>query len=120
MEPQIVFGRWVKIEGDFTEYVDADLIGDIEPYQGLSIPVPESLADYCENRTVTEIKVIEGYGARFHHHEEPFMPFMEPQIVFGRWVEVDGNIGTEFIDADLIGNIEPYQGLSIPVPESIT
>ena len=65
MEPQIVFGRWVKIEGDFTEYVDADLIGEIEPYQGPSILVPEPIADYCENRTTTEIKVIEGYGARF-------------------------------------------------------
>lgn len=65
MEPQIVFG-WVQVEGNIgTEFIDADLVGDVEPYQGPSIPVPEPLATYCENTTATEIKVIEGYGARF-------------------------------------------------------
>lgn len=66
MEPQIVFGRWVEVEGNIgTEFVDADLVGEIEPYQGPAIPIPEALDMYCENCTVTEIKVIEGYGARF-------------------------------------------------------
>ena len=66
MEPEIVFGQWVEIEGEIgTEFIDADLIGDIEPYQGPSIPVPEAIADYCENRTVTEVKIVDGFGARF-------------------------------------------------------
>jgi hypothetical protein len=66
MQPQIVFGRWIEVDGNVgTEVIDADLVGDIEPYQGPAIPIPKLLADYCENRTATEIKVIEGYGARF-------------------------------------------------------
>ncbi len=66
MEPQIVFGRWVQVEGNIgTEFIEADVVGEIEPYQGPAIPTPDSLADYCENTKVTEIKVIEGWGARF-------------------------------------------------------
>lgn len=66
MQPQIVFGRWVQVEGNVgTEFIEADLVGDVEPYHGPAISIPETLADYCENRTVTEIKVIEGWGARF-------------------------------------------------------
>ena len=65
MQPQIVFGRWVQVEGNVgTEIIDADLVGEIEPYQGPAIPTPDSLADYCENTQVSEIKVVEGYGAR--------------------------------------------------------
>jgi len=66
LEPEIIFGKWVEVDGSCgTEWIEADLVGVVEPYQGPAIPVPEALADYCENRTVTEIKVIEGYGARF-------------------------------------------------------
>jgi hypothetical protein len=66
MEPEIVFGRWIEVDGNVgTEFIDADLVGDIEPYQGPAIAIPEPLATYCENRTATEIKVVQGYGARF-------------------------------------------------------
>ena len=65
MEPEIVLGKWLEVEGNVgTEFIDADLVGEIEPYQGPAIPIPADLSDYCENRTVTEIKVIEGWGAR--------------------------------------------------------
>ena len=66
MEPQIAFGKWVQIEGSVgTEVIDAELVGEIEPYHGEAIPIPESLEPFCENGKVTEIRVIEGYGARF-------------------------------------------------------
>jgi hypothetical protein len=66
LEPEIVFGKWIEVDGNQgTEFIDADLVGEIESYQGPAIPVPAELSDYCENRTVTEIKVIEGWGARF-------------------------------------------------------
>jgi hypothetical protein len=65
LEPQLVKGEWVEVDGPAgTEWIDADLVGTAEPYQGPAIPIPESLADYCENRTVTEVKLIEGWGAR--------------------------------------------------------
>jgi hypothetical protein len=38
------------------------------------------------------------------------MSFMQPEIVFGSWIEVDGPCGTEFIDADLVGQVEEYHG----------
>lgn len=65
MEPQIIFGRWVQVEGNIgTEFIDADLVGDVEPYQGPAISIQEPLATYCENTKATEIKVVAGYGAR--------------------------------------------------------
>jgi hypothetical protein len=33
------------------------------------------------------------------------MAFMEPQIEFGKWYEIDGPAGTEFIPADLVGSV---------------
>lgn len=85
MEPQIVFGRWVQVEGNIgVDVVDADLVGEIEPYQGPAIPVPEALEPYCENGKVTEIKLIEGYGARL---SAPGYLDCTPWTVFGSEAE---------------------------------
>jgi hypothetical protein len=66
MEPQIMFGRWIEVEGNVgIEFIEADLVEEIEPYHGPAIPIPDALEMYCENRRITEIKVIEGCGARF-------------------------------------------------------
>lgn len=48
------------------------------------------------------------------------MAFMEPQLQQGDWIEVDGPAGTEFIPADLVGQIEEYHGDLAPVPESLS
>jgi hypothetical protein len=65
MERQIVFGKWVEVDGpDGTEWVGADLVGEVEPYHGHPVPIPEQLAGYCESAEVTEIKTVEGWGAR--------------------------------------------------------
>jgi hypothetical protein len=65
MQPELVFGSWVQVEGPCgTEWVDADLVGEVEDYTGPAIPIPEPLAAYCENKTATEIKTVDGWGAR--------------------------------------------------------
>ena len=48
------------------------------------------------------------------------MAFMEPQLEFGNWIEVDGPAGTEFIPADLVGEIEEYHGELAALPETIS
>lgn len=66
MEPEIVHGRWIEVDGTCgTEWIPADLVGDVEEYHGPAVAVPDSLADYCENRSVILVKIIDGYGARF-------------------------------------------------------
>ena len=39
-------------------------MGEVEDYTGPAITVPEPLATYCENTTTTEIKTVDGWGAR--------------------------------------------------------
>jgi hypothetical protein len=34
------------------------------------------------------------------------MSFMEPQVEFGSWYEIDGPMGTEVVPADIVGDIE--------------
>ena len=34
------------------------------------------------------------------------MAFMEPQIEFGEWYEIDGPNGTEVIPADIVGDVD--------------
>jgi hypothetical protein len=67
MQPEVVFGRWIEVDGPCgTEFIDADLVGHVESYQGPDVPIPEPLAMFCENTMVTDIKVIEsGWGCRF-------------------------------------------------------
>ena len=66
LEPQIIHGRWISVDGPAgTEFIPADLVAEVPVYDGPVIPLPESLSPYCENRTVTEIKVVKGWGARF-------------------------------------------------------
>ncbi len=36
------------------------------------------------------------------------MAHMEPEIVYGQWILVDGPAGTEHIEADLVGQVEEY------------
>ena len=96
MEPQIVFGRWVQVEGNIgTEWLDADLIGEIEPYEGPAIPIPEALESYSENRTVTEIKVIEGWGARL---SAPGYMDCTPWTVFDTEVEAQAYLDEQSDD----------------------
>ena len=45
------------------------------------------------------------------------MAFMEPDIEFGEWYEIDGPNGTEFIPADVVGevNLDDFErGNEIP------
>jgi hypothetical protein len=45
------------------------------------------------------------------------MSFMEPQIEFGEWYEVDGPCGTEFIPTDIVGavNLDAFEsGNEVP------
>lgn len=68
MEPQIEFGDWYEIDGpNGTEFIPADLVGDVAEFTagaGGRAPVPEALADYCENREVFTICKHQGWGAR--------------------------------------------------------
>lgn len=51
------------------------------------------------------------------------MSFMEPDIVFGDWYEIDGPMGTEYIPADLVGTITiecPASGEErFPIPSQL-
>lgn len=70
MQPEIEFGRWVRIDGpNGTEFIPADLVdttsltlGETQT-EGLG-PIIEATADYRENREVYEAELIEGWGAR--------------------------------------------------------
>ena len=63
VEPQLVNGRWVEVSGPAgTEWIEADLVGQVEQYSGPAIPMPDALEPYCENRQATEIKIGEGWG----------------------------------------------------------
>ena len=65
MQPEIVFGPWVEVDGPSgTEWIDADLVGQVEEYHGSPIPIPEPFATYTENKTATDIKTVQGWGAR--------------------------------------------------------
>ena len=49
------------------------------------------------------------------------MSFLQPQIEHGNWIEVDGPAGTEWIDADLVGDdVQEYHGPLANLPESIS
>jgi len=48
------------------------------------------------------------------------MAFLEPQLEYGDWIEVDGPAGTEVIPADLVGEIEEYHGDLVALPEPIS
>jgi hypothetical protein len=48
------------------------------------------------------------------------MSFMEPQLIFDDWIEVDGPNGIDFIPADLVGEIGRYHGpYVIPTPAAL-
>jgi len=65
MEPQLVNGRWIEVSGPTgTEWIEADLVGHVEDYHGPTVDIPEPLEPYCDNRQATDIKVINGWGAR--------------------------------------------------------
>lgn len=65
MQPEIVFGSWIEVDGPCgTEWIDSDLVGQVEDYHGPAVVVEEPLATFCENRTVTDIKTVRGWGAR--------------------------------------------------------
>lgn len=38
------------------------------------------------------------------------MAFLERQVLHGKWVEVDGLLGTEYIEAGLVGQVDEYHG----------
>lgn len=64
MEREITHKQaWYSVDGHMgTEYVPADLVGDITiPEDGT---IPEALAEYCQNREAWSIERIEGFGAR--------------------------------------------------------
>ena len=48
------------------------------------------------------------------------MAFMEPQIEFAEWYEIDGPHGTEFIPADVVGEVtlEHFES-GQPVPKAL-
>lgn len=47
------------------------------------------------------------------------MAFMEPQIEFGQWYEVDGPCGTEFVPAHLVGTITDNAGTRHPTLDEL-
>ena len=66
LEPQVVFGKWIEVTGPAgTEFIEADLVGEIEEHSSeKAIPLPAALAPYCENIEASEIRIVEGWGAR--------------------------------------------------------
>jgi hypothetical protein len=46
------------------------------------------------------------------------MAFMEKQVEFGEWYEIETNNGTEFIPADVVGHVEIEDGQ--PMDDSLT
>jgi hypothetical protein len=48
------------------------------------------------------------------------MAFMQRQVEYGRWVEVDGPQGIEVIPADLVGEVTTYRGELAPVPDELS
>lgn len=65
MERQIEFGEWYEIDGPCgTEWVPADVAGDVDVSGFDRGPIPAALADYCENKTAHSIRKTTGYGAR--------------------------------------------------------
>jgi hypothetical protein len=66
MEPQIEYGNWIEVDGpEGTEFIPADLVGEIEEYHGQLAPLPESISMYCENRKAWHIRRLENrWGAR--------------------------------------------------------
>src|SRR5579872_758188 len=47
------------------------------------------------------------------------MAFMEHEVTFGDWIEVDGPCGTGFIPAELCGDVPEYHGDRQPIPDSL-
>jgi hypothetical protein len=66
MEPQIELGDWIEVDGPAgTEFIPADLVGEIEEYHGALAALPESISMYCENRQAWHIRRLESrWGAR--------------------------------------------------------
>jgi hypothetical protein len=66
LEPQLEFGDWIEVDGPAgTEFIPADLVGEIDEYDGDLSPLPEALSPYCENRQAWHIRRVKGrWGAR--------------------------------------------------------
>lgn len=74
MEPEITDQEeWYEVEGNAcTEWVQVSLVGHFWPFPHVKEVdfehgrnnLPGELKDYCENKDVYAIRLIEGYGAR--------------------------------------------------------
>jgi hypothetical protein len=74
MQPQVVFGRWLEVDGDGTTFISADLCGTFGLKVGEQVNLWEAdqgragetllLRPYLESNRVRSIRLVEGYGAR--------------------------------------------------------
>lgn len=66
MEQQIIYGRWIEIEGsDGTTFVHFDSIF-CTPRKKSFTPSNEVMRDFYDGDEIYGVRVIDGYGARLH------------------------------------------------------